>query len=115
MNIFPRKSKKTPGAYYFGEFNDKPPAPFSISHATFGKDYFGEEPHYHERNQKVYMTLKGKGILNVNGKDVEMRPDIMIHVEPLEVHYVKSVIKAPFEFVVVLSSKDNDKKIVKKQ
>ncbi len=112
MNIFPRKSKNAQGAYYFGEFDDKPLAPFSISVATFDKDFTGEQKHYHTTNQKVYIAVMGKGLLNVNGKEIELAPEQMIHVEPNEVHYVSAVMKAPLQIVVVLESKINDKVIV---
>jgi len=109
MNTFPRKSKSTSGAYYFGEFDDEPLAPFSISVATFDSSYEQEKPHYHKQNQKVYLILEGEGILNIDGEQVKMTPEYMIHIEPDEVHFVESVTNAPLKFVVILSSKTDDK------
>lgn len=112
MNIFPRKSKKTAESYYFGEFEDAPLAPFSISLATLNDDYTPEQPHYHSHNQKAYVTLEGEGALNINGESVAMTPDSMIQVEPNEVHFVERVVRAPLKFIVVLASKTNDKHII---
>ncbi len=109
MHIFPRKLKQVPGSYYFGEFDDVPLAPFSISLATLDESYAGESKHYHTKNQKVYLTLEGEGILNVDGKEVAMRPEELIHVESNEVHFVEKVLKGPLKFVVILSAKENDK------
>lgn len=113
MNIFPRKEKQTPGAYYFGEFSDNPLAPFSITVATFDESYSGSDrKHYHTQNQKAYVTIQGKGLINVDGQSVEMSPEQMIHIEPNEVHYIEKVLEAPFQFIVILSSKTNDKIVV---
>ncbi len=112
MNIFPRKPKTTPGAYYFGEFNESPLAPFSISLATMDESFAGEKRHYHTENQKAFLTLEGEGVLNVNGEEVILRPEEMIHIEPNEVHFVSRVTKAPLKCVVIASSKLNDKRVV---
>ena len=112
MNIFPRKSKTATDAYYFGEFGEVPLAPFSISTATFDESYEGEPKHYHTKNQKVFLTLEGEGILNVNGKQIVMKPEELIHVEPNEVHFVEKVLKGPLKLVVVLSAKENDKVVL---
>ena len=109
MNIFPRKPKQTSGAFYFGEFDDIPLAPFSISLATLDESYEPEKPHYHTQNQKAYVTLEGEGIINVNGKEVSMTPETMIHIEPNEIHFVEKVTKAPLRFIVILSAKTDDK------
>ena len=98
--------------FYFGEFDDRPLAPFSISMATFTKEYQSEKPHYHTQHQKAFVVIEGEGILNVDGKQISLTPDQMIHVEPKEVHFIESVTKAPLKFIVILSAKDNDKVIV---
>ena len=112
MNIFPRKQKTASGAYYFGEFEDTPLAPFSISFATLDERYAGEKPHYHTKNQKAYVVIEGEGILTIDGKQVILSPEHMIHIEPNEVHSVEAVNKAPLQFIVILSSKTNDKVVV---
>lgn len=112
MNTFPRRAKNTPGAYYFGDFDQVPLAPFSISLATFDEAYAGEKPHYHTQNQKAFLTLEGEGVLNVNGVDVVMHPEELIHVEPKDIHFVSRVTKSPLKFIVIASSKINDKVIV---
>jgi len=113
MQIFPRHPKEhKPGAFYYGEFTDQPLAPFSISVASFSKDYGPEKPHYHTKNQKVYLTLEGEGILNVNGQPVIMKPEEMIHLEPNDIHFVEKVTRAPIKYIVILSSKTNDKVVI---
>lgn len=112
MNIFPRKAKSTPGAYYFGEYNEEPLAPFSISVASFEADFSPEQKHYHTQNQKVYLTLEGEGVLNVDGREVRLEPTSLVQVEPNEIHFLQAVLKAPLKFVVVASSKVDDKKVV---
>ena len=100
------------GAFYFGEFNDNPLAPFNVSVASFDNSFLGESKHYHTHNQKVYIVFSGKGVLNVNGAQVEMSPETMIHIEPNDVHYLEKVLEAPLEFVVVLSSKIDDRVVI---
>jgi mannose-6-phosphate isomerase-like protein (cupin superfamily) len=112
MQTFPRKPKPTPGAYYFGEFDEAPRPPFSISVATFDNSFTGESIHYHSKVQKIYLTLRGKGLLEVDGKTVELRPEQLVHVEPNEKHRLLKVLEAPFEFVAITSEKINDKVIV---
>ncbi len=118
MELFPRSQKyhadgkPVEGAYFFGNYDDNPLPPFSAAQATFYKDYEGEKPHYHTISEKMYLTLKGLGILVVDGKEVEMKPEQMIHVRPNEVHYVKEVLEEPLEFVVVASKKVNDKVVL---
>jgi mannose-6-phosphate isomerase-like protein (cupin superfamily) len=112
MKIFPRKEKKTPGAFYFGEFNETPLAPFSVSIATFDSSFSGEPKHYHKDNQKVFITLNGKGVLNVNGEHIDLVPEQMIQIEPNDIHFLEKVVDGPLQIVVVLSSKINDKVVV---
>lgn len=113
MHLFPRKAKATPGAFYFGEFDDVPLAPFSISLATITKaDYVSEKKHYHTKHQKVYVTLAGSGVLNVAGEDVVMQAEEMIQVEPNELHFVKSVATDALSFIVILGAKENDKVVI---
>ena len=112
MNIFIRKDKASPNEYYFGDYNDNPLAPFSVSIASIDDNFAGEKPHYHKINQKVYITLSGKGILNVNGKQVELQEKQMINVEPGEIHFIEKIVEAPLKIVVVNSSKIDDRIIL---
>ena len=112
MHVFPRKPKRTPGAFYFGEYNEIPLAPFSVSIASFNESFVSEPRHFHRENQKVYIVLSGKGLLRVNGIPVELNPNSMIHVEPNEVHFVERVLESPLNLVVVASSKRDDKVII---
>ena len=59
---------------FAGNFNDNPLPPFSVSQATFYKDYAGEKAHYHTISEKMYLVLRGLGILVVDGKEIEMKP-----------------------------------------
>jgi mannose-6-phosphate isomerase-like protein (cupin superfamily) len=45
----------------------------------------------------------------VNGKNVELTPENMVHIEPNDIHYVEKVLEAPLQIVVVTGSKINDK------
>lgn len=112
MNTFPRRAKNTPGAYYFGDFDQVPLAPFSISFASLDETYAGEKRHYHTQNQKAFLTLEGEGVLNVNGMEVVMHPEELIHIEPNEIHFVSRVTKAPLKFIAIASSKIDDKVVV---
>jgi quercetin dioxygenase-like cupin family protein len=113
MHTFPRKEKSTPGAYYFGDFDDVPLAPFSISQASFDRDtYQPEKRHYHTTHQKAFLTLEGEGVLNVDGREVIMNPDVLIHVEPGEVHFVQEVRTRLLKFIVILAKKENDKVVL---
>ncbi len=113
MQIFPRKSKKVPNSYYFGEYNDFPIAPMSVSLAEFDFTYQKEHPYYHTDTQKIFITLEGKGVLNVNGQSVIMEPEAMIHLEPGDIHFVEKISDAPLKFVAITSAKINDKVVIK--
>jgi quercetin dioxygenase-like cupin family protein len=113
MHLFPRKAKATPNSYYFGEFDDNPLAPFSISLAHFKQSsYTTEAKHYHTHNQKVFITLSGEAVLEVNGEEVTLTPENMIQVEPGEIHRVLRIVSQEVSFIVVLAKKENDKVIV---
>ncbi|MCU0680169.1 MAG: cupin domain-containing protein [Planctomycetes bacterium] len=112
MHIFPRKEKSTPEQYYFGEYTDKPLAPFSVSVANFDVSFTGEKAHYHKVNQKVFITISGKGILNVNNNKIELVEEQMIQIEPGEIHFIEKVIEAPLKIIVINSAKIDDKVVV---
>ncbi|MBI4835730.1 MAG: cupin domain-containing protein [Candidatus Abawacabacteria bacterium] len=113
MHIFPQKAKTVPGTYYFGEFDDNPKAPFSISWAKLTRNnYQMEKKHYHTKHQKVFVTLAGEGSLNVNGQETKMVPEKMIQVEPGEIHFLQKIISEELEFIVVLAAKENDKVVI---
>jgi len=57
------------------------------------------------------MSLLHRSVF-LDGKQIRMTPEQMIHIEPNEVHYVESVTRAPLKFIVVLSVKTDDKVVV---
>lgn len=119
MHLFPREQKydsqtqqPIPDAYFFGHFDANPRPPFSVSFASFDEHFKGEKRHYHSTSEKVYVIIQGKGVLEVDGQQVDMTPEHMIHIQPGEIHCVKSVVQSPLQFLAVTSQKIDDKVVL---
>lgn len=112
MHIFPRKEKIISGQYYFGEYTDNPLPPFSVSVANFDDSFTGEKAHYHKEINKVYITISGRGIININNEEVELNKKQMVQVEPGEIHFIAKVVESPLKIIVVNSAKIDDKIVV---
>lgn len=116
MRTYPREQKfdeegqPRPGQFFYGNFGQD--IPFSISYATLAADFEGEKAHYHQKVQKVYVTLEGEGILMVGQREVTMSPEQAIHIGPGEIHYVAKVLKAPLVFMVITNEKKDDKVVL---
>ena len=67
-----RKARRAVGATAFG-----------FTYFTFPPNQAGRE-HDHSENghEEVYFTVKGSGVMTVDGTDVEMRPGRFIRVDP---------------------------------
>lgn len=114
MKVFPRKDKvkKGPGNFYFGDYGE---IPTGISQTTINGenlDISKDTLHYHKEGTEFYLTINGKAILEIEGKDFELNKDQLVMVEPGEKHYVKKVTKIPFSVITICTTKKIDDKVV---
>lgn len=96
---------------FYGYPEDTQQAPARVSVATFDTDFTGEPLHYSRGQIKLYITHSGEGVLEVDGKEIVMKPDGMIVVLPGEKHRILRVITR-LEFTVVMLGPDNDKVVI---
>jgi mannose-6-phosphate isomerase-like protein (cupin superfamily) len=112
MKIYPKQSKtdRTSDDFYFGDYGE---IPIAISSATINDNgVVGDKLHYHKKGFEFYLTIEGSGLLEIEGKEVELNKEIFVMVEPGEKHKIKSAIKTPFSFISISNIKDKDDKLV---
>lgn len=56
--------------------------------------------------------LKGKGIIEVEGKEIVLDNKHLVMIEPGEKHFVKKVIKMPFSVLTICTMKKRGDKVV---
>lgn len=121
MPIFPRTQKIHPSTKevmpggFFGNFDEKPLVPCSVSHAVLDTTYAGEPLHYNATTYKVFYTIAGSGILRVNGEEKMMKKGEALYLCPGDVHQVAAVIDAPLNFLALTNKKVNDKHVLSEE
>lgn len=112
MKIFPKQSKsdRQSSDFYFGDYGE---IPIGLSCATMNKDSIIEDNlHYHKKGFEFYLTISGAGIIEIEGKDVELTEERLVMVEPGEKHIIKAVVKAPFSFIAISTTKEKNDKVI---
>jgi mannose-6-phosphate isomerase-like protein (cupin superfamily) len=112
MKIYPKRSKtdRASDDFYFGNYGE---IPIAISSATINENgVVGDKLHYHKKGYEFYLTIQGSGLLEIEGKEVELDQDVLAMVEPGEKHKIKSAIKTPFSFIAISNIKDKDDKFI---
>lgn len=112
MKIYPKQSKsdRQSSDFYFGNYGE---IPIGVSFATINEnDISGDKLHYHKKGFEFYITTQGTGLLEVEGKEIELSEEQMVMIEPEEKHKIKSAKKAPFAFFAICTIKDKDDKII---
>jgi len=115
MKIYPRQSKLTkgPGNFFFGDYGE---IPISVSLTTINKNNVSkgkDTRHFHKEGHEFYFTIKGKAIIEIEGKEVILDKDCLVMVEPGEKHFVKKVLEMPFSVLTICTvKKKNDKVMV---
>jgi len=110
MKIYPKRSKtdRVSDDFYFGDYGE---IPIAISSATINENgVVGDKLHCHKKGYEFYLTIQGSGLLEIEGKEVELNQEIFVMVEPGEKHRIKSTIKTPFSFIAISNIKDIDDK-----
>jgi len=70
------------------------------------------EPHYHSRTEEIYFVVRGEGIVELDGRPVEVKEGDLIVIEPGTVHSVDGemdllvVCSPPFDPEDVLDPKE---------
>jgi len=112
MKIYPKQSKtdRRSADFYFGNYGE---IPIAISSATINKSgIIGDKLHYHKKGYEFYLTTQGAGLLEIEGKEVELTEKKLVMVEPGEKHKIKSATKTPFSFIAIVNIKNKNDKCV---
>lgn len=103
MKNFPKQSKteRQFNHFYFGNYGE---IPLGISSVTINEDEFVDDKlHYHKKGIEFYLTTKGEGVIEIEGKEFLMNGENLIMVEAGEKHRIKKVTSNPFSFIVIYS------------
>lgn len=111
MQLVPLHLKNNGRGGFYGQPEDTDPAPARVSVATFDPDFAGEPLHYSQSQIKLYITQSGEACIEVNGKEVLMKPEQMVVIHPGEAHRILRVITR-ITFTVVMMGPINDKVVV---
>ena len=112
MKTYPKQSKssRSDGEHYFGDYGD-----ISMGISLSSVNQIGDiqdKMHLHQKGTEFYIILEGKGVLEVEGKNVELKENEVVMVEPGEKHRVKEATEAPFKFLVICDVKEKEDKII---
>lgn len=112
MKIFPKQTKtdRESSDFYFGNYGE---IPIGISSATIlDVGTSNDLLHYHKKSHEFYLTIKGAGILEIEGVEYMLDENHLLMVEPGEKHKVKAATKTPFSFIAITTVKNKDDKVV---
>lgn len=84
-----------------------------VSISSFhGDEIVGEENHYHTDSDEIMIVVKGEGVLQVDEREVDLKPGCLIRIEKGEKHRVLKVTKAPIEYYVIKVPDNKDDKVI---
>lgn len=114
MKVYLRqdKTQRGPGNFFYGDYGE---IPIGLSYTTIDKNNLSrskDTEHYHKEGYEFYYTIKGKGIIEIEGKEAVLDNKHLVMVEPGEKHYVKKVLKMPFSVLTVCTTKEKEDKVV---
>ena len=114
MKVYLRRDKtqRGHGNFFYGDYGE---IPIGLSYTTIDKNNVStskDTEHYHKEGYEFYFTIRGEGIIEVEGKEAVLDNKHLVMVEPGEKHYVKKVLKIPFSVLTVCTTKEKDDKVV---
>lgn len=68
--------------------------------------------HYHTEQIEIYLVLRGKGIITLDGEDYELGPYEVASVPPGVRHIWRNPHKTPLEYLWVMAPPDKGKTVV---
>ncbi len=57
--------------------------------------------HFHERAQQFFFLLAGQAIMEIDGREIELRAGEGIHIEAKTRHRIRNASNVPLDFVVI--------------
>jgi len=111
MKIYQKKDKLTSGFGYWGDF-DEIDMGWSYGEISDNKTFPGEKLHYHKVGTIYFLGLEGKGILEVEGGQVQLQKDCLLRIDPGERYAVIGAKETPFKYIAVCTSKDPKEKVI---
>ena len=57
--------------------------------------------HYHQKSEEIIMVTKGSGEIVINDKEITVAENIIIFVEPGDIHYAKSSMNDVLEYIAI--------------
>ena len=110
MKIYTKTNKETPGFSYWGNFGEIDTG-WSSGEITDNNSYPGEKLHYHKNGTTYFFGINGTGIIQVDGKKVELSKDTLLKIDPGEKYKVIGAKETPFKWIVVCTSKEPTEKV----
>ncbi len=111
MEIYRKKKKSIPGWHYWGDYGE---IDIGLSSGFVSKgDKFAEDKlHYHRKGTVYLFTLKGRGLLEVEGKKIEMGKNSLIRIDPGEKYRHLDALEKPLYWITICTSKDPKDKVI---
>lgn len=111
MKIYQKTNKALPGFAYWGDFGEIDTG-WSSGEITDNRKYVGEKLHYHKIGTTYFLGFEGTGLVQVEGKQIELPKDTLLRIDPGEKYKVIGAKETPFRWIVVCTAKERSEKVV---
>lgn len=111
MKIFDKKDKSTKGFGYWGDYGEIDLG-FSSGLIEDSASFLGEPLHFHKKATTFFLVLSGSGVVEVEGKEVEVKEKQLLQIDPGEKYKVLGAKQTPFSWVVISTNKDPKDRMV---
>jgi len=110
MKVFIKTDKSLPGFAYWGDFGEIDTG-WSSGEIVDNNKYPGEKLHYHKTGTTYFLSLSGVGLVQVDGKEIELPKETLLQINPGEKYKVLGAKETPFKYIVVCTSKERSEKV----
>jgi mannose-6-phosphate isomerase-like protein (cupin superfamily) len=111
MRVYKKEKKSIPGFGYWGDFGEIDTG-WSCGQVVDNSRFPGEKLHYHKKGTTYFLGIDGTGVIEVEGKEIELSKDALLRIDPGEKYRTLRAKKTPFKWIVVCTSKDRSEKVV---
>lgn len=110
MRIYKKTEKNALGWGYWGDFSEIDMG-WSDGLITDNSQFTGEKLHYHKTGTVYFLSVDGTGLIQVEGKEVELPKNTLLRIDPGEKYKVLGANEVPFRWIVVCTSKERSEKV----
>jgi mannose-6-phosphate isomerase-like protein (cupin superfamily) len=111
MKIYSKTDKNIPGFGYWGDFGEIDMG-WSSGVINDETSFNGEKLHYHKVGTTYFLGLEGTGLIEVEGKQIELEQETLLRIDPNEKYQVIGAKVTPFKYIVVCTAKERSEKVV---